>query len=215
MKKAVWVGFVLLSMLVANTGAAFASSAIELISVTNNGGGPTFTFRVSGEFSPNQLKGSGHISGGDDFSLHCQQQDETTVVCHATKKISGQAVSVTFGGTTFWADVPEQRIASGGGGGGNGQYCYSGWSTQYYSNAEINYDLNGNQTGWSINFSPSINTGVETHSICYDSASVPPLQYAQVTHDVFENVLQYSQSGTSFCSVPNLGEGYYPMFCAY
>lgn len=138
MKKIVFTTLLVLSMLLANTGTAFAGAALELISVTNGGGGPTFTFRVSGEFSPNELKGSGHISGGDGFTLHCAQQDETTVICHAPKKASGQAVSVTFGGATFWVDVPEQRIASG-----SAQYCYGAWANYLYTNITVTYDSNG------------------------------------------------------------------------
>lgn len=129
MRKVAFTSLLLLSMLLANTGTAWAGSALELISVTNGGGGPAFTFRVSGEFSPGQLKGSGQVSGGEGFPLHCAQQDETTVICHAPKKISGQAVSVTFGGATFWTDVPQPQL--GGGGGGVTQYCYSVWSNSY------------------------------------------------------------------------------------
>lgn len=140
MKKVLFTVLLLVSMLAATTGSVLAGSAIELISVTNGGGGPTFTFRVSGEFSPNELKGSGHISGGDDFGLHCAQQDETTVICHAPKKASGQAVSLTFGGATFWADVPQPQL---GGGGGSTRYCYGAWTNVLFQNVTVSYGPNG------------------------------------------------------------------------
>ena len=140
MKKTIWVLMLVISLLVANTGVAWAGAAIELISVSNNGGGPTFTFRVSGEFSPSQLKGSGHINGGDDFEMECNQQDDTTVVCHAPKKASGQAVSVTFGGATFWADVPQPQF----GGRGSSQYCYDFWANKMADSVTIlGYDAEG------------------------------------------------------------------------
>lgn len=206
MKKVVLAFMLVISLLVANTSVVWAGAAIELISVTNNGGGPAFTFRVSGEFSPKDLKGNGHISGGDDFMLHCAQQDETTVICHAPGKAGGQSVSVTFGGATFWADVPEQRIVQ------NPQTCYNGWTNQYFVNAEIVY-TNGNPN---LFFTPPVVVvGLEQHvAFCSDDPNAIPPSVVQVTHGALEALLRFWPDGKAFCNIPNNGKGYYPVVCA-
>lgn len=177
--KAVFTTLLLLSMLLANTGAVFAGSAIELISVTNGGGGPAFTFRVSGEFSPSQLKGSGQVSGGDGFPLHCAQQDETTVICHAAKKISGQSVSVTFGGATFWADVPQPQLGRGG---GSTQYCYGAWVNSLFSTVTVEgYNSNGDP--FVISFGVRQSYGWQDYGpICQDE---PGVEHPTVGWDYF------------------------------
>lgn len=109
MKKFFATGLILLSLLVITTGTVFAGSALSLIEVRNDGGGVTFVFRVTGEFSRNELKGFVQVQGGDSYPLSCVQQDETTVVCHASGKAGGQNVVVEFGGADFWTFVPERR----------------------------------------------------------------------------------------------------------
>ena len=117
MKKFFGTSFVLLTLLALTTGTVFAGSVVELVSATNNGGGPTFTFRVSGEFSPSELEsGFVTVEGGDSFQLFCSQTDATTVVCHTSKKTSGQNVVVSFGGAKFWTDIPDAWSPA--------QYCY-------------------------------------------------------------------------------------------
>jgi hypothetical protein len=111
MKRLLFTTLVLTALLSMTVGTAFAGSALELVSVQNNGGGPTFTFRVNGEFSPDELSGSFvQVEGGDNFPLYCAQTAPDEVVCHASKKIGGKNVVVGFGGARFWTDVPEQRI---------------------------------------------------------------------------------------------------------
>jgi hypothetical protein len=106
---------VLAAMLAVTTGTAFAGSALELIEVRNGEGGVTFIFRVTGEFSQDELNsGFVQVEGGDDFPLYCAQRDATTVVCHTTKKTGGSNVVVGFGGARFWTDVPEPAT-----------YCYT------------------------------------------------------------------------------------------
>ena len=208
MRKIIFTVFALLVMLISNTSLAQAGSAIELISVTNNGGGPTFTFRVNGDFSKDDLKGSGQISGGDDFVLNCkvEEDDPTLVICHAPQKAGGKSVSITFGGATFWTDVPEQRIVS------SRQYCYQGWANQYFNNADLNY--NPIKNSYTIIFqAPVIEPGVQEHSICYDEKPEQPTPYVQVTYGNLENVLEYSNTGKDICAIANQGEGYYPVAC--
>ena len=122
MKRFFFSVLVSLTLLALTTGTVFAGSAVELVSVSNDGGGPTFVFRVSSEFSESELHGFVQVEGGDSFPLSCVKTDETTVVCHASKKVGGQNVVVGFGGARFWQHVPEPH--SGASGGGTSQYCY-------------------------------------------------------------------------------------------
>lgn len=123
MKKIFSTFFVLIALLAMTTGAAIAGSALELVSVSNNGAGPTFVFRVTGELSQEELQ-SGFVSveGGEDLPLYCAQQDETTVVCHTSKKAGASAVVVGFGGARFWVDVPDETTERAP------QFCYPVWS---------------------------------------------------------------------------------------
>lgn len=117
MKKIFYSIFILIALLTMTTGAAFAGSALELVEVRNDEGVPTFVFRVTGEFSQEELQ-SGFVSveGGEDFPLYCAQQDADTVVCHTSKPAAGHDIVVGFGGAQFWARVPEQGPPT--------QYCY-------------------------------------------------------------------------------------------
>lgn len=111
MKKVLVSGLLLISLLAMTTGVAFAGSALELVAVKNDGGGPTFVFRVTGEFSESELNG-GFVSveGGEDYPLYCEQIDADTVVCHTSKKTGGHDVVVGFGGARFWVFVPDQNL---------------------------------------------------------------------------------------------------------
>ena len=116
MKKILSTFFVLVALLAMTTGAAFAGSALELVEVRNDEGVPTFVFRVTGEFSQEELENGFVKVGGEDFPLYCAQQDEDTVVCHTSKAAAGNEVVVGFGGASFWDRVPEQ--------GPGARYCY-------------------------------------------------------------------------------------------
>ena len=109
MKRFFFSTLVLLSMLTLTTGAAYAGTALSLIEVRNDDGTPTFVFRVNGSFTNGELHNQGYVlvSGGDEYDLHCAVQDETTVVCHTSKKVAGHRVMVHFGGSDFWTIVPE------------------------------------------------------------------------------------------------------------
>ncbi|MBE7433852.1 MAG: hypothetical protein HS100_08035 [Anaerolineales bacterium] len=107
MKKLFYATLVLAALLAVTAGTAFAGSALELRSVGNNQGGPTFVFRVTGEFSDSELTGFVQVQGGDDFPLYCSQTSPTEVVCHASKKVGGHDVVVGFGGARFWTYVKE------------------------------------------------------------------------------------------------------------
>jgi hypothetical protein len=111
MKRLFLTTLVMLTLLALPTGIAFAGSALELVHVDNNGGGPTFTFRVVGEFSDDELAGGFvQVQGGDDFPLYCSQTTPDTVVCHTSKAVGGHDVVVGFGGARFWTYVKEQHI---------------------------------------------------------------------------------------------------------
>ncbi len=108
MKKMQFV-LVSLALLAMLTSVAAAPLAISLIQVRNDAGGSVvFVFKVSGQFSSAQLKGTVHVNGDDlNFPLNCVQKDETTVQCTTSKNAGGKNVVVTFGGSKFWTDVPE------------------------------------------------------------------------------------------------------------
>ncbi len=109
---------VLAALLAITTGTAFAGSALELVEVRNDGAGVTFIFRVTGEFSQDELNsGFVQVEGGDDYPLYCAQQDATRVVCHTSNKAGESNVVVGFGGAKFWTYVPEESAPT--------QYCYT------------------------------------------------------------------------------------------
>ena len=117
MKRIFVSALILVALLAVTTGTAFAGSALELVQVRNDEGGVRFIFRVTGEFSQDELNsGFVQVEGGDDFPLYCAQKDATTVVCQTSKKAGAHSVVVGFGGARFWTDVPEAS--------GPVQYCY-------------------------------------------------------------------------------------------
>jgi hypothetical protein len=99
-------------MLVGTAAAApQAAGSAKLVSVQYvPGKGPVFTFKVKGKFSKSELNGSLHVEGGSNYSLSCTQVDENTVKCSTSAKVAGVKVSLTWGGSTFWATVPEAPI---------------------------------------------------------------------------------------------------------
>ena len=122
MKRLLFSAVILLTLLVLPTGTVFAGSALELIEVRNDYGGVTFIFRVTGEFSKDELEsGFVQVEGGDDYPLYCAQQDAETVVCHTSKKAGANSVVVGFGGARFWTDVP----------GESPQFCYGVYDYDY------------------------------------------------------------------------------------
>lgn len=116
MKKIQFSIVVLIVLLALTTSTVFAGQALELIEVRNESAGPTFIFRVIGEFTKNELNtGFVQVQGGDPYTLHCGQPEDGRVVCHTTKKVGGSNVVIGFGNARFWTYVP---LAS---------YCYSIW----------------------------------------------------------------------------------------
>lgn len=108
MKRVFLTTIILIAFLALSTGTAFAGSVLELLSVQNNAGGPTFTFRVNGEFSQSELQGFVQVEGGDSFPLYCSQTTSDEVVCHTSKKVGGHNVVVGIGGARFWTFVKEK-----------------------------------------------------------------------------------------------------------
>ena len=122
MKKYLITILVLLSMIIIQVGtvaaAPMASGSVSLVNVSHGFKGPIFTFTVSGDFSRKELKGIVHVQGGADYGLHCAQQDDTTVTCTTSDKVSSVNVSVTFGGSTFWVFVPGAPVEQT-------EFCYN------------------------------------------------------------------------------------------
>jgi hypothetical protein len=98
------------------------SGRVTLIGVnTVPGKGVVFTFHVDGNYSKSELKGSVRM-GGVKYGLDCVQVDESTVKCTASKAIAGANVAVSWGGSTFWTDVPNIPAPPT-----QTQYCYGIW----------------------------------------------------------------------------------------
>lgn len=117
MKKMISFVIVLLVLITYPTNTVFAGTALELIEVRNNSAGPTFIFRVAGDFTKPELSdGIVNVSGGELYALHCgAEQNGNIVVCHATKKVGGHNVVIEFGNARFWTYVPAPNI------------CYTIW----------------------------------------------------------------------------------------
>lgn len=124
MKRFLVSVLVLAALLALTTGTAFAGSALELVEVRNRNDGVKFIFRVTGEFSRDELNsGFVQVEGGDDFPLYCAQKDESTVVCHTSKQVGGSNVVVGFGGSRFWAYIPEYIPEA--------QWCYQVYDWEF------------------------------------------------------------------------------------
>lgn len=124
MKKAMFL--ILVLVLALSSIAAVPNHGVVLIGVTNNAGGPMFTFRVDGTGS---LKALVHSINGEykgDYGITCKQVDETTVTCHAPKKLSGSYVTIEFRGTKTWVLIPDEKIAG---------YCYDVFDRVFNSQA--------------------------------------------------------------------------------
>ncbi len=174
------------------TETAFASSVLDM-SVSNGGGGPTFIFTVSGDFS--KINGTVQVEGGDSFPLYCRQTDETTVICHATKKITGQNVVVNFGGAKFWVNVPLPSIESNNNS-GNSQYCYNvyGWNKDIFS-GPTDWVLAGTHCQ-----NAPANYGDSIEFVYINNVAVvgPPV-----------NTYYYDSRGTKSCGFSDYGDAYY------
>lgn len=137
MKKILPVVFVIVALF-ATIAAAPMASSVTFVGVSNGGGGPMFIFRVDG---PVNLSGVVHSVQGEyqgDFPISCVQQDETTVVCHAPKKLSGSEVTVEFNGVKAWVQIPEEQNPV------KTSYCYG-----YYEPSQLNGNLEaGPEAGW-------------------------------------------------------------------
>ena len=186
MKKILSTLFVLVALLAMTTGAAFAGSALELVEVRNDEGVPTFVFRVTGEFSQEELENGFVKVGGEDFPLYCAQQDEDTVVCHTSKAAAGNEVVVGFGGASFWDRVPEQ-------GPGQQQYCYNIYDWN---------DVGSSATAW---FAWGVNCQDEPANIGDSIYFDTPLFFP-------EDYFFFPNTGGA-CGWADPGEGYYYTGC--
>jgi hypothetical protein len=164
----VLVALALLAMLTSIAAAPLASSAISLVDVRNDpGGGVIFIFNVNGQFSKSELKGFVQVQGADaGYDLYCTQKDDTTVHCTTSRKTGGEKVIVTFGGTTFFAFVPEgvvEVVPS--------QFCYNVYEWLPAITRTNNYTLQAFTTHCQdtrANYGDKINLMSLNNSIYYD-----------------------------------------------
>ncbi len=111
MKKTFFVVLALLSLLVSVAAVPMIGRSVVLVAVRNDTAGPTFIFRVPESLPQSELDGIVNVSGGDSYNLYCgAPQEEGIVICHTSRFASGHNVSVTFGGSIFWAFVPDQAL---------------------------------------------------------------------------------------------------------
>ncbi|MBE7433853.1 MAG: hypothetical protein HS100_08040 [Anaerolineales bacterium] len=185
MKRLFFTALVLTALLAMTAGTAFAGSALELRSVGNNQGGPTFVFRVTGEFSNSELTGFVQVQGGDDFPLYCSQTSPTEVVCHASKKVGGHDVVVGFGGARFWTYVPEP--------GPGRSFCYPV------------YD-------W-LGLPDTVNLWVQFETACQESPANPSTTYVTYNPYVMApdwTYYYYDNAPGAFLDTIDPGPGFYP-----
>ena len=121
MKKKLFIVLLVLSMLMAFAGTAYAAPLAEgtatLVSAEYGQSGSVFIFSVTGKFSKAELTGTLQVDGGDDYPLYCSQLDEFTVRCLSSEKVGGQNVVLAWGGFVFWASVPAAPPPP--------EYCYN------------------------------------------------------------------------------------------
>lgn len=96
-------------------------AVIELETAHGGASGAVFIFKVSGEFSKAELKGSAQVSDGSEFTIYCDQLDAETVRCLTSSKVWGD-VTVTFGGVSFTTRIGLFEPA---------KYCYGVWDWDY------------------------------------------------------------------------------------
>ena len=143
MKKYLITILAVLVMLVIQVGsiaaAPLANGIVTFVSVSHGENGPVFTFNVNGKFSKAELKGSLHVEGGADYDLHCTQVDKDTVKCTTSDKVASVNVSLSWGGSTFWAFVPEAPpppVPASVPNMAPTEYCYSIWDWWQFTSYE-------------------------------------------------------------------------------
>lgn len=137
MKKILPVVLVIVALF-ATIAAAPMASSVTFVGVSNGGGGPMFIFRVDGPVNMNGIVHSVQGEYQGDFPMTCTQQDETTVVCHVPKKLSGNEVTVEFNGVKAWVHIPEAQNPV------QPSYCYG-----YYDHvSDVGNSEAGPEAGW-------------------------------------------------------------------
>lgn len=186
MKKYLFIILVVMALLGMQVGtAAAASASITLISVEHGYQGPVFTFRVNGEFSKAELKGFLHVENGADYALYCKQVDETTVKCTTSDKVSGVDVVVTWGGSTFWASVPEAPPV----------YCYD------------LYDWNPPPAPFTwMNYGPYCQNSPATYGDIL-------FWYNPAWEDTYPYIFLPESPTAEWCASNRSGDAYYFIFC--
>lgn len=124
------------------------------------------------------------------FPLYCAQQDEDTVVYHASKKVGASAVVIGFGGAKFWMNVPEQSFPD------NSQYCYNVycWNT----------DLFTNPTDWALAGAHCQDTPASYN----DSIEFSYINNVNIL-GVVRNTYYFPSTGTLSCGFSDYGDAYY------
>jgi len=133
MEKRLLIVLVLLSLLVALVGVAAAPMAggtATLLGVGFTHGRVVFTFKVTGDYSAEDLEGL-MVVDGQSYNLNCRKVNFEIVKCTAPKKAENHTVNLYWGGTAYTAEVHD---ASGP------EYCYGVWDYwDFTDNAWTNF----------------------------------------------------------------------------
>lgn len=129
MKKLLFTFVILLSMLVATTGSAFAAPLkdgyLTLVEVRNDTyGGVIFVFSIVGELSEKELKNGVIFFEDVKYGLHCKSEN-SVLTCTTSQATAGHNVTVNVGGFIFWTFIPEKGPAT------PSQYCYGVYDVYY------------------------------------------------------------------------------------
>lgn len=138
MKKLLSTLIILLSMLLATTGNAFAAPLkdgyLTLVEVRNDTyGGVIFVFNIVGELSAKELKNGVVFFGDEKYGLYCKVEN-SVLTCTTAQATAGHNVTVNIGGFIFWTFVPER-----GDGDKPSQYCYGVYDVYYNEDAQENF----------------------------------------------------------------------------
>jgi len=136
MKKLIFTGLLLLSLLAGTVKTVFALDGLIFLEETRNdpGGGVIFVFSFSGEFSDSYFKG--FVTVGDEkYPIDCNVVAEGLVQCTTSRAVAGRNVVVQVGEFIFYTFVPEggfQRST------GTTTYCYNVYDVYFIEDEERN-----------------------------------------------------------------------------
>jgi hypothetical protein len=120
MEKRLLIVLVLLSLLTALIGVAanpMDGGTATLLGVDFVKGKVVFTFKVTGDYTAEDLEGT-MVVDGKSYNLSCRKVSHDIVKCKSTKKAANNEVALYWGGAAYTAEVHDFSGPS---------YCYGVW----------------------------------------------------------------------------------------